>query len=175
MKGFYQTYFEIIESIENSIRERKIMSSLILLYSAIDSFSHLANRTNDITRNVFINWTEKWMISYSNLPCSGIDLYAARCGILHELISESKLSKDKKAKQIFYAWGNADINILKETIKNSDNEDECLALKLEEIFDAFKIGMSKCYEEISKYSSWTYSFNEKAAKYFVTIKNKTES
>ena len=37
---------------------------------------------------------------------SGLDLYAARCGVLHTYTMDSRLSTEGKAKRILYAWGN---------------------------------------------------------------------
>ncbi|MEQ8924324.1 MAG: hypothetical protein RLO81_00850 [Fulvivirga sp.] len=170
MTGFYSTYIEIIESIENAIKDEKIITALILLFSAIDSFSNLVNREKARGRNVFIKWTEEWMLKNTSIECSSVDLYAARCGILHGFISESDLSNKKEAKQILYAFGEVPLDSLKDIISITNRKKECVAVKLEDLFLAFRQGISNCYLELNNDPNWLKQFEEKAAKYFVTMK-----
>ena len=53
MTGFFQTYFDILESIDDSLKKERIVPGLILFYSAIDSFSSLAENTNRTGKKVF--------------------------------------------------------------------------------------------------------------------------
>ncbi|PCJ28566.1 MAG: hypothetical protein COA97_01075 [Flavobacteriales bacterium] len=175
MNGFHRTYFEIIQSIESAIKDRKIITSLILLYSAIDSFSNIANQSNKSGRKVFIKWVDKWMLEENNLTCNSIDIYAARCGVLHGFISESDLSNNGNAKKICYAWGNASLLELESSIKKTKKENEYIALKLEDIFQSFRIGMANCIDEIEKDENWRNSFELKASKYFTTSPSGTNS
>ena len=48
--------------------------------------------------------------------CSGVDLYAARCGVVHTYTMESSLSKEGKDREIVYAWGNGKPKDLQEII-----------------------------------------------------------
>jgi hypothetical protein len=169
MKGFKQTYDEIIGSIDKSLKENKIITSLILLYSAIDSFSNLANRTNSSGRQIFIKWVDKWMLNDTLENVAGIDLYAARCGILHGFISESDLSNKDKAKQILYSYGEAPPEIPNKAIKSSDQEERYVGVKVEDLFESFRSGFRNCYEQIERDNDWKSSFEQKARKYFVSI------
>ena len=169
MEGFYQTYYEIIQSIETSIDQRKIITSLVLLYSAIDSFSNISNCSDKNGREVFKDWVDRWMLNNNNLKCSSIDLYAARCGILHGFISESDFSKKTKAKRICYAWGNSDLQKLKNQIEKTDAHNECIALRLEDLFIAFKMEVANCIDEMNKNDNWKTIFEMKATKYFISM------
>lgn len=77
----------------------------MLLYAQIDIAASL-NRPvskSQVTREDFKNWVNQYLLPNSNLDCSADDLYAARCGLLHTYMAESKASRAGKAKQTFYA------------------------------------------------------------------------
>ncbi len=168
MKGFYQTYIGIIETIDYCIKKERIIPGLILLYSAIDSFSNISNRTSKTGREVFKNWVKKWMLEKSTLACNEADIYAARCGLLHTLISESDLSKKNEAKEIYYVYGKKQIEILQQVIdKSIDKQGKVIAVKVEDLVSAFRQGMADCMDKINNDFEWEKQFSEKASKYFI--------
>lgn len=169
MKGFYKTYFDIFETIEESLLKGRIVPCLILTYSAIDSFSFLAERTNNKGRSVFKNWVKKWMLEKYPLPCNEIDIYSARCGLLHQQISESDLSNDGKSREIYYTWGNSHIEVLQYAIANSNKKESVIAVRVEELLESFKKGLEDCRIEIEKDEKWKTNFEEKAKKFFTTV------
>lgn len=57
------------------------------------------------------------MLEKYPLPCSELDIYSARCGLLHQQINESDLTRAKKAKQIVYSWKGARNKSLKDLRK----------------------------------------------------------
>ena len=171
MTGFFQTYFDILESIDDSLKKERIVPGLILFYSAIDSFSRLAENTNRTGKKVFKDWVKKWMLDKHPLPCNETDIYSARCGLLHQQISESDLTTDRKAKEIFYAWGNSDVKLLQDTIDNSDKKDKGVAVKIEDLVWAFRQAMADCMDEINKDKQWRQNFDEKAKKLFVSVRH----
>jgi hypothetical protein len=169
MNAFYNTYLDIIKSIDELLEERRIVPCLMLLYSAIDGFSFLAEKTNKRGRQVFKNWVKEWMLRKYPLTCKEEDLYAARCSLIHNQTSESQLSIEGKAKMILYAWGNAKLEDLQLSISNSNKDDGAVAVKLEDLIYAFKNGLSDCISEIEKDENWRTNFDEKAKKMFVNI------
>ena len=102
----------IINVIHNGIKESIRVTfdndcwgaTVILVYSGIDSMAYLNMPTNqeDVTRKDFIDWVER----YIQFPCSdkvsGYDFYGARCGMLHQYGSASKLSREGKCREIAY-------------------------------------------------------------------------
>lgn len=172
MEGFYRTYFDLFETIEESLMKERIVPCLILIYSAIDSFSFLAEKTNRNGRSVFKDWVKKWMLEKYPLPCNEDDIYSARCGLLHQQISESNLSKGGKAMEIFYTWGNSNLEILNGAIENSDKRGSVVAVRVEELFRSFKNGLVDCKIEIEKDKNWENIFIGKAKKLFVNVMHK---
>ena len=169
MKGYYQTYSEIFDSISDCVDKSRIVPCLILIYTGLDSFSSLANRTRDSGRKVFMDWTKTWMLAKYPLACNEIDIYAARCGLLHSQKSESVLSQNGLAKELYYAWGNAEIKILEKAIIDSGKQSECLAIKIEDLITSFRNGVADCFKAIYEDYEWAASFEENAKNLFMSV------
>ena len=103
---------ERLTAIELCFAQDCVLSGLTLLYSGIDSAAWLFSPRSqlDVKRFDFVQWCDKYMIPGSDLPCSGVDLYAARCALLHTYTARSKLSREGKAKKLFYAHGEIQLN-----------------------------------------------------------------
>ena len=171
MDGFFKTYLDIFETVDESIKKERIIPGLILIYSAIDSFSSLSEISDRKGRNIFKVWVKKWMLDKYPLPCNEVDLYSARCGLLHQQISKSQLTENKKAREIYYVWGNANLEFLKTAIYDTNKKDDVVAVKVEELFWSFRKGMADCMNEIEKNRDWKEKFDEKANKLFVSVKH----
>jgi hypothetical protein len=77
---------------------------VILILSGIDSMAYLGmpEGQEDVTRTDFVNWAEK----YIRFPCkeqlTGLDLYGARCAMLHSYSVTSGLSRQGKCRMVGY-------------------------------------------------------------------------
>lgn len=169
MDGFHKTYFDIFETIDESLKKGKIVPCLILIYSAIDSFSFLAEKTDRKGRSVFKEWVKKWMLEKYPLPCNENDIYAARCGLLHQQISESDLSNSGESREIYYSWGNSNIKLLEYAIANTNKKDSVVAVRVEDLLESFRNGLLDCKIEIEKNKKWAAIFEEKANKLFTSV------
>lgn len=96
------------EAIDLCLKNQCIMPALILIYSGIDILATLGmpKDKKQSTRQDYIKWCEQFIIPQNLLNCTATDLYAARCSIVHTYTAESGLSRDGKANEIVYAWGN---------------------------------------------------------------------
>ncbi len=65
-------------------------------------------------------------VQRKKLNVTPMDLYSARCAILHTLTPNSKKSNTKQASVIAYAWGNKNVNILEQSILNSNEKYKAL-------------------------------------------------
>jgi hypothetical protein len=83
------------------------MPALALIYCGIDVFANLSRPAEnaEVTQADFVSWAKRYMECEKSLGVSGLDLYAARCGILHTYTMDSRLSTKGRAKRIMYAWG----------------------------------------------------------------------
>lgn len=87
--------------------EGHVLPALALMYSTIDqlAFLDLPDGKQDVKREDFVRWVDTYLLPDSGLSCSALDLYAARCGLLHAQSPNSRLFREGKVKKICYAWG----------------------------------------------------------------------
>ena len=106
MVAIQENLTALLESVEDCLAKRRILPCLALLYSGIDVVSSLEHDAS--TRSAFIGWADRYMLKNASLDCRGVDLYSARCGVLHSFSADSDLSKQGKARRVMYSWGNAE-------------------------------------------------------------------
>ncbi len=81
------------------------------------------------------------------LGCTGLELYANRCGLLHTYSSASKLSRKNKAKKIAFAFGMAQADSLREIIavRKIDN---CAAFHFDTFVGQIVNGFHRFFDEL---------------------------
>jgi hypothetical protein len=91
---------------------------LTVTYSGIDSFGLLAAPPGvlDANRNTYKQWCEKYIVprlrTVEGTAITAVDLYAARCGILHTSTPLSSLEREGDAHQVFYQFkGKTGVNM----------------------------------------------------------------
>ncbi len=142
-------------------------AALALVYSAIDTLAFLGSppATKYSVKWPFIEWCEKYIV-----PCfgsrgggpSGIDLYGARCGVLHVSSAKSSLGQQGKAREIWYRFrGLCAVNLATNTPKLA------VVLDVEELVAAFERG-SHCFLEELNQDQARYAFAEERALNFFT-------
>lgn len=169
LSAFYETYYGIFETIYDCLKQRRSIPALILIYAAIDGFSELSNKGDQTGKKVFKDWVKQWMLVKYPLPCNEIDLYAARCGLLHLQKSESDLAKKGEAKELWYCWGESEMPRLQFGINGIGLK--VIAVKVEDIFSSFRNGMADCLEAIEKDRVWKDNFETKSTRLFKNIPN----
>ena len=85
-----------------------VIPTLALLYSGIDTMAWLGLPDNqeDVTPEDFIQWADRYLFPDSGIPCTALDLYSSRCGIVHSMTAESRIIRQGIAKGVYYARGN---------------------------------------------------------------------
>jgi hypothetical protein len=158
---------DILSTIDDCLKNERTIPALILFYTSIDNMANLAENSGEtISGVIFKNWVKKWMLDKYKLPCNEIDLWSARCGLLHQQISESNLTDKGLAREVFYCHGGA--NPLKLEIIISATRRNAVVVTLEEVIEIFKKGMIDCLAAIAADSNWKNLFNKKLSKYFIT-------
>jgi hypothetical protein len=99
---------QVIIAIDFCFEKGLIAPTLALLYSGIDTMAWLClpDDQQDVTSEDFIQWTEQYLLPGSGIPCTALDLYSSRCGIVHSMTGESRAIRRGIAKRVFFAWGN---------------------------------------------------------------------
>lgn len=80
---------------------------LIQIYAAIDTCGLLdaPPAETKATGATFQAWVKKYMLSFPDTEFNEVDLWAARCAVLHTFTSESELSRSGRARQLHYYTG----------------------------------------------------------------------
>ena len=147
-----ETLFENIsnhfQAIEICLKNHFRMPALILIYSGIDIFASLGRPADKdkTTRKDYIRWCDNYLIPQGKVSCSALDLYAARCGVVHTYSMESSLSEEGKANEIVYAWGNRKPEDLQEVIDKVGFTQR--VVHIETFAQAFREGASKFLAEL---------------------------
>lgn len=172
------SFFKAIELCASS---RFRVPTLILLYSVIDIVSWLHSNDQSV-KTRFTIWVEKYLLPGSKLTCSSLDLYAARCGVVHTSSSESDLSKMGKAKQIFYAWAPSHVSELETLIKlkatlaerlGTIEKEDIIAVQFEDLLAATRHGIEQFDRDLSQADEPTkVAVNTKAARFFGDVSSK---
>jgi hypothetical protein len=176
--AFKENLTALLESVEDCLAKQRILPCLTLLYSGIDVVASLEHTAS--TRYTFIKWVEEYLLKDATLPCTGADLYGARCGILHSFSAESELSKQGKARQIIYAWGTANAEDLASASKALGRND--CAVHIRDLINALRVGSANYLEEImldpnreqklkARANLWFTHMGQDAVKAFLEIRN----
>jgi len=97
-------YGQIKRSIVVCLENQCWDAAVKLIFSGIDTMAFLGMPENqtDVQRNDFITWVEQ----YIRFPCkeqvTGLDLYGARCGMLHNHSVYSSLAREGKCRWVGY-------------------------------------------------------------------------
>ncbi len=80
---------------------------LVIIYSTIDTCGLLDAPPSQTSASgaSFKAWVKKYMLKHAEIEFNEIDLWGARCAILHTFTSESDLSKAGKARELLYYSG----------------------------------------------------------------------
>jgi len=135
---------QLFAAIEICRDKKLILPALILVYSTIDIMAWL-NRDEqheDVKRSDFLLWVETFLLPNTDLACTSLDLYGARCSLLHSYSAASRLSRKGEASQLFYAWGDADEEELQKLI-DRDNTRDAKAVHVEKLISALKVAVQR--------------------------------
>lgn len=94
----------VSKDVAHSLQGGRYRAAAILVYCGIDTMASLMRPDGKpkVDRGDFIEWVEKYLdFGVENGP-SGLEIYAARCGMLHANSSESVHTDKGNARQIGY-------------------------------------------------------------------------
>ena len=171
MQTFYMHMIDLIESIEDCLAKRRILPCLVLLYSGIDVMASLESKPNEGTQSSFVRWTDAYLLNGRSLSCTAMDLYAARCGILHTFTPDSRLYREGKARMIAYAWGTADVNSLEKSRKKAGGYD-FLSVHLRNLVDAFRTAVADYLDDVAAHPERSMQFEKAARLWFAHMDRK---
>jgi hypothetical protein len=145
---FATTVRELIDSLEDAFKKERDFAALILLYAEMDFISSLSRPVSqpDTNEGVFEDWVARYMLPDSNLKCKAVDIYAARCGVLHTLSVASKKSRSGIAKTLGYAYKRDEVNKL-QSIADSKGQG-VVVVSMPDYREAFYKGICRFLEQM---------------------------
>ena len=75
---------------------------MILLFSGIDILGALDTGDGVANRSTFTRWVDQYMAPQTNFGCSSLELYSARCGLIHARSPQTTLTKKGKAREVVF-------------------------------------------------------------------------
>jgi hypothetical protein len=126
------------------------LQTAALVYMGIDWNAWLAMPAaqEDVTRTDFIAWYERYFPALFRKRCPGIEIYAARCGLLHSRTAESRLSRGGRARMVLLAWDNAKASKLTTAIRMARKGREAVVVHLDDLVSAYQNATSAFLSEI---------------------------
>ena len=106
----------LVDAVEDCRAANRVLPSLSLLYTGMDVMGSLESLPGEGTKQSFTRWVDKHVVRPGNLPCTALELYAARCGVVHTFTPESNLFRQGQVRRVFYAWGSARSEDLQQAI-----------------------------------------------------------
>lgn len=169
---FNKNIKQLLDAIQICIEKELITPSLILIYSAIDIMSWLnSEHPKESVKARFTHWVDRYMLSAKPLKCTAIELYGARCGLVHTFTAESDLSQQGTIRQIIYASGASKASKLSAMITTAKLSNY-VPLQVEELLEAVRRGLEAFKKELSGNPSKAAKVSAKGGKFFKTVSNK---
>lgn len=128
------------------------LPGLCLVYIAIDTCAAL-DRPEGATRSgraEFIAWVQDFLLPESTFGCSALDLYGARCGLLHQQSPRSELFEEAKVKQLWYVHGPTAVEDLQTAADKSKVAGRVVVLHVDQLFQAFLTAQTRFAEALEK-------------------------
>ncbi|MFW5720256.1 MAG: hypothetical protein ACOCXT_04495 [Candidatus Dojkabacteria bacterium] len=174
MDKYKEQIKSFVECIDFLIYKKHDIPALNLIYSLIDHLAYLdsAEGCKNVTRSDYKNWCVEYL-DLSKLEVDAIDLYSARCALLHTGMTESDLSRQNKASLLFYIWGDKSKEGMEQKYKNEDgswkvkkfNEQSYKFIKVEALFEQVKNGIETFQKKIENDEDKKTIVKKKAVSY----------
>lgn len=144
---------------------------LVLMYASIDTLAWavFGGSTNRV-RERFVKFCDEYLVPHSNLNCTSLELYAARCSVVHNLGWESDLSAAGKARAVFYSFGTDDPTLAQKAY-DQKYPGKYVAVRAEDLLDALETCAAKLALNAETDTSLRARLNEAAAKQYMSMES----
>jgi hypothetical protein len=134
---------QLILAIDLCLEKGLTAPVLALVHVGIDTMAWLGlpDDQHDVTGEDFMQWVDTYLLPESGISCSALDLYSARCGVLHSMTGESRAIRRRTAKRLFYAWGNRNAEDLQRMVDLLD--EPIVAVQMETLVSAFRTAIDR--------------------------------
>jgi hypothetical protein len=160
-----------ISAIRLCLDKKHQIPALTLIYNAIDVLGAISRNSDKpyADKSDFIRWSEAYLRCNELLNVSGVDLYSARCGILHTYTGHSHQSDRGNARVILYAWGNRDILEPQKTLEQLGFNE--VFVKIESLLDALIGSVGLFCEELDRDDQLRELIQKRANRFYMDYSN----
>lgn len=154
----------VVRDAKWALDAKRYRAAVILTYSGIDTMASLVRhpKSQKVERSDFVAWVEHFMDFKCDAGPSGLEVYAARCGLLHANMSESGHSKAGKARMIGY------VDVANEPVLKSEEVNDLLLLSVRHLVGIFAEGVLKTWKEIKQSSDLLVLVHERLQKLIIS-------
>ena len=165
------TFAKMFEAAELCRQRALDVPMLVLIYTAMDTLAWaLYADKNQSVRERFVALCDNYIIPSSDILCTGLELYSARCSILHTLGWESELSKAGKARSVFYSFG-TDKPTLAQAVLELTNPGKFVSLRPDELLVSLKTVVAKIATLASTDDELAARLSEAAGKQYRSVES----
>jgi hypothetical protein len=171
MEKFYTHLMDLLEAIDDCASKRRILPCLTLLYSGMDVMASLnPSHKGEMNQARFVRWVDRYLLPDSSIKCGALDIYAARCGVVHTFTPNSKLYRDGKARMIGYAYGTEKAEKLDKASVALGFQDR--SVHIGELIKAFRQAVAKHLKDIESDGSLKKRFESATGMWFSHVDSK---
>ncbi len=162
----FSSLLDHVKAVQLCLSNHLQIPALALIYCGIDFMGNISRpeQQAEQTRGDFIRWAEKHMSCVQRFGVSGLDLYAARCGVLHTYTMDSRLSTEGKAKRILYAWGNKSPEEANKLLRSLGFQE--VVIKLEDLGTSFVDGIESFTAMLKEGTPFAAVVKQRSRKFF---------
>ncbi len=124
------------------VKSARWRAAVILTFSGIDTMAYLGMPAEqvEVTGADFIAWCERYIQFDGALQLTGLDLWGARCGIVHTYTAESRASRAGKCRVVLYSHDRRrDVPVSYQPQVNPD----IVIVRIEALAEAFSRGVDR--------------------------------
>lgn len=163
-----QNLVQLVEAVDLCFERKFIMPTLALVYSGIDILGWLDGSDSESVRDRFTRWVDKYLLPAKPLGCTALDLYAARCGIVHTFTTDSDLALKGRADRVTYASGTSRADTWQRAMTMMGMRG-WVVIKAEDLIGVFKLGLAKFLDEIAQDQVRAQNVYARAGKFLITL------
>jgi hypothetical protein len=144
---------DIKDPIRIVLKNKKYRSAVMLIFTGIDTMAYLSMPASKKTQDChdFIEWSDRYILFEGKEKPTGLELYIARCIILHSYSDYSTLLGLGNCRKIEYT----DQSNLDAINYNPEESDKIVRVSVHALSDAF-------FNGVDRFFAYLFSNNEKA-------------
>src|SRR4030042_3081313 len=144
----YDNIVKIGFGIEACLEKKLELPALVLIYSGIDVVGWLASPDEYASDRTFIEWADTYFIKAKAFSCTAIDLWAARCGLVHTLTPYFRPSRKPRPRLFSYVFGSARVEDMQWIIDRRGDSERYVAVHVNDLYEAWRLGSLRFIEEL---------------------------